>query len=78
MLLTQALTPQLIMQLDSNDSYNSLFKIITSFSTCSSLSTNIDFQHTNHNFNIGNVKFEFAFMIMLSLDHKQKMNKSFY
>ena len=45
--------PQLIIQFDSNDSNNTLIKIITSFATHLSSSTNVDFQHANHNCNVG-------------------------
>ena len=57
------------MALDSNDSNNTLLKIIKSFTAHSSSSTNIDFQHANHNCNIDNIKFELMLMMMLSLDH---------
>ena len=71
-LLTQESMPQLITQLnsnDSNDSNNSLFKIIASFTTCSPSSTNVDFQCTNHKCNVGNINFEFMFTTMLLLDY---------
>ena len=69
MLLTQALISQLTTQLDSNDSNDALFKIITLFAMHSSSLTNIDFQHANHNCNIDNIKFELMLTMMLSLDH---------